>query len=66
MNGCGLILVAADGGAWTRLGVSTRRTLNTCKLEEGGGGGVNNSFSVSIINATRRTLLCAARSYVII
>ena len=32
VNGCGLILVAADGGAWTMLGVSTRRTLNVCKL----------------------------------
>ena len=29
---CCLILVAAGGGAWTRVGVSTKRTLNACKL----------------------------------
>ena len=32
VNVRGLILVAAGGGAWTRVGVSTKRTLKACKL----------------------------------
>lgn len=32
VNVRGLILVAAGGGPWTRVGVSTNRTLKACKL----------------------------------